>query len=199
MNAGNELAGYFQLLARGNPSAAAIDIAHNLFLVGAAVAKKPSRLLELGIGSAFVTQSLLHALRFNGKGRLTSVDNWLDWNGSPPPFVDGLRSAGVNVIVASEEEFVRASPDDAYDFLVSDADHFNSAAWLDQHLRIVEHDGFLFFHDTNQPRRFAGLATIERQISERGLPHFHFKESSRPEERCERGWLFVVNKKRSQT
>ena len=35
---------------------------------------------------------------------------------------------------------------------------------------IVAHDGFLFFHDTNQPRMFPGLATIEASIQARGLP-----------------------------
>ena len=63
-------------------------------------------------------------------------------------------------------------------------------------MRIVGHDGFLFFHDTNQPDIFPGLAEIESQVRQRGLPYFHFKDQSRPDERCERGWLFVINKKR---
>jgi predicted O-methyltransferase YrrM len=192
----HELAPYFNLLSSfNNTNAVAIDLAHNVFLVGAVLARKPENVLELGIGSGYVTNSLLHAIRFNRKGRLTSVDNWCDWKGAQPAFVPPLRAAGVNIVVAGEEEFVRAAPDDAYDFLVSDADHFRSGGWLDQHLRIVQHDGFLFFHDTNQPRMFPGLATIEGQIQSRGLCHFHFKESSRPEERCQRGWLFVINKK----
>ena len=192
----HELGPYFNLLSSfNNANAVAIDLAHNVFLIGAVLARKPDRVLELGVGSGYVTNSLLCALRFNRKGKLTSVDNWFDWNGVEPKFVAPLRAAGVNVVVSGEEEFVRAAPDGAYDLLVSDADHFKSGGWLDQHLRIVQHDGFLFFHDTNQPRMFPGLATIEGQIQERGLPHFHFKESSRPEERCQRGWLFVINKK----
>ena len=99
-------------------------------------------------------------------------------------------------VTASEEAFVRSCPADAYDFLVSDADHFRSGGWLDQHLRIVQHDGFLFFHDTNQPQQFPSLGAIEPQVKERGLPYFHFKESSRGDERCQRGWLFVINQKR---
>jgi len=193
----HELTPYFNLLSSfNNANAVAIDLAHNVFLVGAVLARKPERVLELGVGSGYVTNSLLHALRFNRKGKLTSVDNWFDWKGVEPAFVAALRAAGVSVVVSSEEDFVRSAPDDAYDFLVSDADHFKSASWLDQHLRIVQHDGFLFFHDTNQPRTFPGLATIEEQIKTRGLPHFHFKESSRPEERCQRGWLFAINQKR---
>jgi predicted O-methyltransferase YrrM len=164
-------------------------------LVGAVLARKPERVLELGMGSGYVTSSLLHALRYNRKGSLTSVDNWFDWNGVEPPFAANLRAQGATVVTSGEEDFVRLAPDDAYDLLVSDADHFKSGGWLDQHLRIVAHDGFLFFHDTNQPRMFPSLATIEGQIRERGLPHFHFKGSSRPDERCQRGWLFVINKK----
>jgi predicted O-methyltransferase YrrM len=193
----NELVPYFNLLSSfNNANAVAIDLAHNVFLVGAVLARKPERVLELGVGSGYVTNSLLHALRFNRKGKLTSVDNWFDWKGTEPAFVASLRAAGVNVVVSGEEEFVRSAPDNAYDFLISDADHFKSGSWLDQHLRVVQHDGFLFFHDTNQPRTFPSLATIEGQIKGRGLPHFHFKDSSRPEERCQRGWLFVINQKR---
>ncbi len=190
----HDLAPYFDLLATfNNQNAVAIDLAHNVFLVGAVLSRKPERVLELGIGSSYVTRSLLHALRFNRKGRLTSVDNWFDWNGMEPPFAAGLRAGGVNIVISGEEEFVRTAPDNAYDFLVSDADHFKSGTWLDQHLRIAQSGGFLFFHDTNQPRVFPTLATIETQIQQRGLAHFHFKESSRPEERCQRGWLFVIN------
>jgi len=193
-----ELIPYFNLLSTfNNNNVVAIDLAHNVFLVGAVLARKPENVLELGVGSGYVTNSLMHALRFNRKGRLTSVDNWFDWRGVEPAGVANLRAAGVNVITSGEEEFVRAAPSDAYDFLVSDADHFRSGAWLDQHVRIVQHDGFMFFHDTNQQPMFPSLGTIEGQIKERGLPHFHFKESSRPDERCQRGWLFVINKKQS--
>src|ERR1700737_3863644 len=97
----HELAPYFHLLSSfDNSNVVAIDLAHNVFLVGAVLARKPERVLELGIGSGYVTTSLLHALRFNRKGRLTSVDNWFDWGGAEPAFVAPLRTAGVNVVVA---------------------------------------------------------------------------------------------------
>jgi len=193
----HDLATYFKLLTSfNNRNAVAIDLAHNVFLVGAVLARKPHSILELGIGSGYVTQSLLLALRFNQRGRLTSIDNWFDWHGGEPQFVQALRKAGVNIIISGEEEFVRSAPDDSYDFLVSDADHYRSGSWLDQHLRIVQHGGFLFFHDTNQPKMFPSLATIVPEIHERGLFHFHFTESSRSDERCQRGWLFVINAKK---
>jgi predicted O-methyltransferase YrrM len=191
-----ELAPYFQLLSTfNNNNVVAIDLAHNVFLVGAVLARKPENVLELGFGSGYVTTSLFHALRFNQKGRLTTVDNWFDWRGVEPPAVHSFRQAGINVVTSGEEEFVRAAATDTYDFLVSDADHFRSGSWLDQHLRIVKHDGFMFFHDTNSAETFPSLGSIAPQIKQRGLPHYHFTQSTRPDERCQRGWLFVINKK----
>jgi hypothetical protein len=104
----HELTPYFDLLSSfNNANVVAIDLAHNVFLVGAVLARKPANLLELGVGSGYVTNSLLHALRFNHRGRLTSVDNWFDWGGAEPAFASSIRAAGVTVVVSGEEEFVR--------------------------------------------------------------------------------------------
>ena len=173
----------------------AIDCAHNMFVIGAALSKKPRNVLELGIGTGYLTMSLIHALRYNQTGQLTSVDNWLDTHGLEPRLGAELRAAGVRVICSSEEKFVQQAPTDGYDFLISDADHHNSGTWLDQHIRIVEHDGLMFFHDTNQPSMFPGLAMLEPRVRELGLPFYHFKTSSRGDENCSRGMLFVINKK----
>ena len=144
----HELALYFSLLSSfNNANHVAIDLAHNVFVVGAVLSRKPENVLELGIGSGYVTNSLLHAIHFNRKGQLTSVDNWCDWNGAQPPFASPLRAAGVNIVVSGEEEFVRSAADDAYDFLVSDADHFRSSAWLDQRVKESELD--IAFDDDN--------------------------------------------------
>ncbi|MEP6691158.1 MAG: class I SAM-dependent methyltransferase [Gemmatimonadaceae bacterium] len=192
---------YFDYISTfDNTSGIALDRAHNLFLFGSLVARKPSRVLELGIGSGYASWTVVHALRYNTRGSLTSVDNWLDWKGAEPPIARDLRAAGVTIISPMEEkEFVRSAPTDGYDFLISDADHRRSGSWIDEHLRITEHDGFMFFHDTNHEDRFQGLKAIEARIAERGLPYFHFTESSRADERCERGWLFAVNKKDDAT
>jgi hypothetical protein len=139
----------------------------------------------------------MHALRYNGAGTLTAVDNWADHGGTEPPMAAEFRAAGVNIVApVSEERFVRSAADDAYDLLVSDADHRRSGTWIDEHLRIVRHDGFMFFHDTNHPDSYKLLGLVEKRIRQLGLPYFHFTESSRPDERCEWGWLFAINKKR---
>ncbi len=187
---------YFGFLRDFGRNPVAIDVAHNLFLIGALVARKPEQVLELGIGSGYVTWSLLHGLRYNRRGRLTSVDNFLDWKGAEPPYVQELRDGGAEIIAPMEEkEFVFGAPSDAYDFMVSDADHSRSGTWIDEHLRIVRHDGFMFFHDTNHQTKYKSLKLIEKRIRELRLPYFHFTENSRPDERCDRGWLFAINRK----
>jgi Methyltransferase domain len=175
----------------------AIDCAHNIFVIGAVLSKKPRNVLELGIGTGYLTMSLVHALKYNQTGQLTSVDNWFDAHGLEPRLGAELRAAGVRVICSSEEEFVHQAPTDAYDFLISDADHYNSGNWFDQHIRIVENDGLMFFHDTNLPSMFPGLAMLEARVRELGLPFYHFKQCSREDEKCGRGILFVINKKAS--
>jgi predicted O-methyltransferase YrrM len=120
-------------------------------LTGAVLSKKPESILELGIGTGFITRSLIAAVGFNGKGRITSVDNWGDFGGKEPHWIGELRDNGVTVAVNSEEGFLRECPSDEYDFLISDADHLNSGRWLSEHLRVSRNNAFLFFHDTNSP------------------------------------------------
>jgi predicted O-methyltransferase YrrM len=191
-----ELAPLYQLLEQfDHRNIVALDRAHNMFMIGALLSKKPAEILELGVGSGYLTASIVHAINYNKRGRLTSVDNWFDWGGKEPPNAPAIRQAGVNLVTMGEEEFVRQAPTDGWDFLISDADHMNSHRWVDQHVRIVRHNGFMFFHDTNQPQMFPGLTTIEGQLKDRGIFCLHFTENSRPDEHCHRGWLFAVNKK----
>ena len=68
-------------------------------------------------------------------------------------------------------------------------------AGLEEHLRIVQPGGFMFFHDTHQPSVFPGLATIEPRLRERGIFCTQFQENSRSDEHCDRGFLFAVNQK----
>jgi predicted O-methyltransferase YrrM len=196
-SAAQELMPYFTLLSQfDDKNAVAMDLAHNFFIVGSVLARKPKNVLELGMGSGYLTSSLVRALEYNRVGTLTTVDSWFDTNGIEPSIANEFRKSGVNVVCSTEEEFVKQAATDGYDFLISDADHMRSFEWLDQHIRLTKPDGLMFFHDTNDPQTFAGLATIERQVTERNLPYFHFNQNSRPGERCSRGLLFVINKKK---
>lgn len=192
------LVDYFNFVLKfDNSNIAAIDKCHNIFLIGSLLSKKPDKVLELGVGSGFVSISLLLGLKYNQKGTLTCVDNWFDWGGVEPKIPEILRNDSRVTFISPmpEEQFVKSAPSDTYDFMVSDADHHNSGNWTDQHMRIVKHDGFMFFHDTNQEDVFPNLLQIEEKIKAKGLPYYHFKENSRSNEHCDRGWLFVINKK----
>lgn len=179
-----------------NPqSIVAVDKSHALYVVGALLSKKPEKVLEVGIGTGFLSMGLLMGLRYNKKGTLTCVDNWMDWQGIEPPEMSSLRDAGVNIIAPiAEKDFVMNCPSNEYDFIISDGDHLNSGEWVDEYLRITKPDGFMFFHDTNQHDVFPSLALIEKRVKELDLPYFHFTQSSRTDEHCERGLLFVINR-----
>jgi predicted O-methyltransferase YrrM len=190
------LIAYLQLLTNfDDRNPVALDKAHNLFVVGLILATKPKRILELGIGSGFLTSSIIYALQYNRLGTLTSVDNWFDTYGVEPHLVTELRKAGVDCVVSGEEEYVRNAPTNHFDILISDGDHYNSPKWLDQHLRIVRPQGILLFHDTNNNSMFPALSSIEPALIELGLWCYHFTANSRHGERCDRGLLFAINRK----
>src|SRR5437868_6044024 len=111
---------YFNLLTGFQPQERAVDHAHNLFLMGALLSRKPQQVLELGIGTGFVSWTLLRGLQFNGTGHLTCVDNFIDWDGQLPAGLDQLVAAGVKVVGPIDEgDFLRSCPSDAYDFVIS--------------------------------------------------------------------------------
>lgn len=170
-------------------SEVSIDLCHNLLLYGVVASVKPDNVLELGIGSGFVTRAVLDALQYNGKGRLTSVDNYYDWQGIEPPLVAELRLAGAEIVAPVDEgEFVRAQQDASFDILVSDADHNRCGDWLEDVFRIVRTGGLIFVHDVfYSASAHKYLETAERL----GKSHFLFDKSSRSDERCERAWLMI--------
>jgi predicted O-methyltransferase YrrM len=169
----------------------AVDQAHVALLFGVACSLKPKRVLELGIGAGYTTEAILQALEYNESGRLTCVDNWIDWNGQEPSIANRLREKGVEIVLSDEETYLLKCESQVYDLLVSDADHRNSHRWVDQHLRVVRDGGFLFFHDTSNSE-FTNLAEIVKYVQEKGLWYYEFKESTRSTERCHRGWLMVL-------
>jgi predicted O-methyltransferase YrrM len=170
----------------------AIDKCHAMMIYGSALAHKPRRILELGIGTGLVTGALLSAIGYNGLGDLTCVDICLDFGGEEPTHFDCLREAGARIVIARERDFLSEAQADSFDFLVSDADH--SAVWIEEYFRVTASGAICFFHDTNT-LDYAGLYGIAGYAERAGYSHFHFTRSSRPDERCERGILMVVNGK----
>jgi len=167
----------------------AMDDCHINLIASFIEATKPQTVLELGIGSGRLTKAMQLALEFNGTGTLTAVDNWADWQGQRP---DHLKiNPNIRIIVSGEEEFVKSQPSDSINLLISDADHFRSHLWFSEHVRILSPGGFAFFHDTNAPQMFPGLATLPQKAQEMGLLSIHFTKSSRSDERCNRGLLMI--------
>ena len=191
----HNLGAFINLLSETGGQDAGMDICHYMQIIGALVARKPQKVLEVGIGTALLTTGLVMGINFNQSGSLTCVDNWNDWNGVEPSEISILREAGVTVVApVDEQQFIASCPDNSYDFVVSDGDHRNSWSWVDGYLRITKPDGFIYFHDTNNCL-FPSLSKIMDRVKELGLPHYHFTQNSRADECCERGLLFVINKK----
>lgn len=179
----------------------AMDAAHIMLIHGLVLAHKPIRVLELGVGTGMVTRAILSALKFNGVGILTSIDNWFDHNiGAPDPrkVVDeAYRDYGMPIhsgyfFNCGEREVVTEKNSNFCDMLISDADHQHSHEWLDDHLRILKPGGIFIAHDVEN-RDFPNLATIPARLKH--LPNFVFDKSSRPDERCGRG-LIVARKQK---
>jgi predicted O-methyltransferase YrrM len=181
------------LLSFDSAQRVAIDDPHAMLIFGLVLSHKPEQVLEIGVGSGFLTQTLLNAVEYNQRGALTCVDNWFDASGEEPKFFEELRSRGARHVFSSEKEFVTSCEAEAFDFILSDGDHFNSGDWIDDTLRILRPGGVVVFHDTNQPEVFPNLGKIVKRVEELGLPHYHFTQKSRKDERTDRG-LFLVFK-----
>jgi predicted O-methyltransferase YrrM len=166
-----------------------IDYCHIQLITGLAMSHKPNSILEIGIGSGSVTNALLKAVEYNKIGSITCVDNFADWQGKSPDHLQYLFHTSVNMINIDEGDFLRAAKNDAYDFIVSDGDHYNAERYIDDYLRACKSGGILIFHDTSN-NDFPNLRHIKNVAS--NYNHFEFNVSSRPDERCERGCLVLI-------
>ena len=54
------------------PNKAAIDSAHGMLILGCLMSSKSKNILEIGIGTGFITNMLLNAIEYNQIGHLTS-------------------------------------------------------------------------------------------------------------------------------
>ena len=121
------------------PSKAAIDSAHGMLILGALMSSKSKNVLEIGIGTGFITNMLLNAIEYNKIGHLTSVDNFHDLGGNlPNQTLDILKTKqNIKIIAPMEEkDFVFSCEENSFDFLVSDGDHLHAGEWVDQIFKI---------------------------------------------------------------
>lgn len=184
-------------IALNRPNKAAIDSAHGMLILGSLMSSKSKNILEIGIGTGFITNMLLNAIEYNQVGKLTSVDNFHDLGGNLPNHVlDNLKTNKNIKIVAPMEErdFVFSCGENSFDFLVSDGDHLHAGEWVDQIFKIINPDSIMFFHDINNSG-YPNLKNYKIRADELNKPNFLFKESSRQDEDCSRGILMVINKK----
>lgn len=175
----------------------AIDLAHNVVLLGALLSKKPENILEVGVGSGYATKTLISGIKYNKVGELTCVDNFHDWGGDEQPFAKELREEGITFIESSEERFVTMCDDNTYDFILSDADHRLCGLLINEYLRIAKHNAFIFIHDT----KLAGhnnMALIHDRLEELNMPNYTFCKATRRDEDCDVGFTFIINKKGEQ-
>jgi hypothetical protein len=182
-------------------SGVAVDECHIDLVKSFIKSHKPSSILELGVGSGNTTKGIIEAVKYNESKdilpgyrtpTITLVDNWVDWGFKKPDIIDKLGDS-VTVIESSELDFI-FNTRNSYDFIFSDADHWNADKWFDY----VYDNGILFYHDVstmnplpNDELRFPNLEQILIKCKMRGISHVHLDKSSMKHERCFRGLLVI--------
>jgi tRNA A58 N-methylase Trm61 len=184
------------LTSQASSSFVAIDPAHAFFITSTVAAKKPENILELGVGSAYLSYCLLAAAAFNRKGSVVCVDNLCDWNGQVPAHLEQLKLSGATLLIEEERAFLSSAPSNHFDVIISDANHLCAHEYVEDVFRVAQDKAFIFFHDTNNTM-FPNLIRIKMFVQRAGYHHYEFVERSRPEERTERGLLFVIKNRDS--
>lgn len=169
------------------PNQSAIDLCHNMTVFGITLSLKPKEILEIGIGSGYITKTLISAMNYNKFGNLTCVDSCKDWDHKEPSFFNEFKNAGVNILIKSEYDFIQSNIK-MYDLIISDADHKMSHQWIEKTASFLNVGGFLFFHDVRNTL-FPNLNQHEEIMRKNGFCCYCFDKKTRDEERCERGWL----------
>ena len=175
----------------------AVDQCHLDLVYGLIVSHKPNSVLELGVGSGRTTKTIIRATDNNqNKPDITLVDSWFDFNGKAPACIENYKKF-CKVVPMDEMNFV-FSTRNTYDFIFSDADHWNADKWFDYvYDRLLNPNGILIYHDVstgplpNNELRFPNLTSILYKCKERGISHVHLDRCSKPGERCYRGFLVI--------
>jgi predicted O-methyltransferase YrrM len=190
----NDMKEYFEFLENFVWATVAVDKSHAMLLYGMITSHKPDTILELGIGSGFITKTILYAIKYNGKGNLTSVDNWNDWSGKEPNHIQELRNMGVNIIAPIDEEIFIRENKNKYDVIIVDGNHRHGGEWADKVLEMLNPNGFLFAHDVEHPN-YPTLKNYQILANKFGYSNYTFSKSSRDDEYCWRGWIMINKNK----
>lgn len=165
-----------------------IDLNHLDLIYSLIICNKPINCLELGIGSGATTKKIIEAFRYNELNfNIDCVDNFFDWGGSCPKHISELKN--INTFVSSEYEYI-TSCSKKYDFIISDADHYNTHKWLMETLNLLNSKGILIYHDVNNID-FPNLKSLIDQVEQLNLNHMIFNKNSKINERCHRGLLVI--------
>lgn len=168
-----------------------IDDAHCYLIYGLILSHKPSNILELGIGSGKTTDLIINAVNYNqNKANITVVDNWYDFNFIEPPEARVKYGSLVNLINSSEKDYV-FNCKEKYDFILSDADHFNTEKWFEHvYSNLLVQDGILIYHDVTNAS-FPNLKSILDKCILNKLNYQLFNQNTLVNERCDRGLLII--------
>jgi predicted O-methyltransferase YrrM len=170
-----------------------IDIAHANLLKALIQSQKPQDILELGLGGGMATDAIIEGLEYNKKSySLTIVDNWFDYQYQMPKEVEEKYGKFADIITSGEKEFV-FSCNDKYDFIMSDADHFNAEKWfVHVYDNLLNSGGILVYHDVNiYENSFVNLREILYNCQNTNKFHYLFNKNSLDSERCQRGLLVI--------
>lgn len=187
---------------------AGVDIAHAMLLFGVILSQKPKDILELGIGTGVVSETILNAVKYNSNEyKYDAVDFCMvfsdktkryeyqgNWAYPTRQYIEKLRQENVNLIGLDEKVFVENCDSNKYDLIISDADHNRAGEWAEHIFRICKPNGIIFFHDICC-KEYTSLQKYLDYVKENSIPHYIFNECSRSDEICYRGWLMVINKK----
>jgi predicted O-methyltransferase YrrM len=150
---------------------------------------KPSSVLEIGVGTGLVTNSIIDAFTYNQQPvNLTCVDNFLDWNGNTPIGFEQFQDT-IKFIHANEKDFVQTH-DLTYDFIISDADHHHTNEWVDKTYNLLNSNGVLIYHDVTN-KDFPNLYEIVQFAKNKNIRYSIFDKSTLVDERCDRGLLVI--------
>ena len=167
----------------------AMDRNHIHLIHALITCNKTESVLEIGIGSGLVTNSIIDAFNYNQQQvNLTCVDNFLDWNGNAPIGFERFQDS-IKFIHSNEKEFV-STHKLTYDFIISDADHHHTNEWVDKTFNLLNPNGILIYHDVTN-KDFPNLFEIVQFAKNNKIRYSLFNKSSLSDERCERGLLVI--------